>query len=142
MGTASRSFKELLDSVHKEGISLFDHDGMKVPCILVKRQTFDEIAKACYGKPLVVDSNLNILHDDQKHVFVEILLNFSRVGIAQKILLYANDNLEFFEHLSQSGIIALAPGPAEQAGSNIFMVQLPRKDALERSLELIKSYMK
>lgn len=139
----SSAFKELLDSVHKEGITLFDYNGMKVPCIFVKQEIFDGIAKACYGKPIVVDSYLNILHDDQKHVFVEILLRFSGTGVEQKILLYANESIEFFEHLAQSSMIALAPAPIGQAaGSNIFMVQLPKRDALERSLEMIRSYMR
>jgi len=136
------SFEDLLNSVHKEGITLFNYNDMKIPCIFVKHERFDEIAKACYGKPLAVDANLNILHDDQKHVFVEVLLKFSAVGLEQKVLLYANENLEFFEHLAQSGIIALAPEPIGQASTNIFMVQLPKKDAAEKALELIKSYLK
>ena len=136
------SFEDLLNSVHKEGITLFDYDGMKIPCIFVKHERFDEIAKACYGKPLAVDANLNILHDDQKHVFVEVLLKFSATGLEQKVLLYANENLEFFEHLAQSGIIALAPESIGQASTNIFMVQLPKRDAVEKALELIKSYLK
>ena len=135
----SGPFKELLDAVHKDGTGLFDYNTTKIPCIFVKQEVFDKITKACYGKPVVVDSSLNILHDDQKHVFVEIILCFSGAGIEQKILLYANESIEFFERLAGSGMIALAP--AGQAGSNIFMVQLPRLDALERSLEMIRSYM-
>ena len=136
------SFEEWLNSVHKEGITLFNYDSMKIPCIFVKHERFDEIVKACYGKPLVVDANLNILHDDQKHVFVEISLKLSDTGLEQKVLLYANENLEFFEHLAQSSIIALAPEPIGQASTNIFMVQLPKRDAVEKALELIKSYLK
>jgi len=138
----SNSFKDLLSSVHKEGTTLFNHSDMKIPCIFVKHDMFDEIVKACYGKPLVVDANLNILHDDQKHVFVEILLNFSTAGLEKKVLLYANENLEFFERLAESCIIALAPEPVGQASANIFMVQLPKRDAVEKALELIKSYLK
>jgi len=138
----SHSFEELLNLVHKEGITLFNYDGMNVPCIFVKHDRFDQIVGACYGKPLAVDANLNILHDGQKHVFVEILLKFSTAGLEQKVLLYANENLEFFEHLAQSGIIALAPEPIGQASANIFMVQLPKRDAVEKALELIKSYLK
>jgi hypothetical protein len=138
----SRSFEEMRNSVHREGTTLFDHDGMKVPCILVKQETFDSIAKACYGKPMVVDSNLNILHDDRKHVFVEIVLKFAGTAVEQRVMLYANETIEFFEHLAGSGIIAIAPAPPAQAGSNIFMVQLPRKDAIERAVEMIRSYMR
>ncbi len=131
-----------MNSVHKEGITLFDYNNMKIPCIFVKNEIFDEISKACYGKTLAVDSDLNILHDDRKHVFVEISLRFSAVELEQKVLLYANDNLDFFEHLAQSGIIAIASEPSGQASTNIFMVQLPRRDALDNALELIRSYMK
>ena len=130
-----------MNSVHKEGITLFDYNNMKIPCIFVKNEIFNEISKACYGKTLAVDSDLNILHDDRKHVFVEILLRFSAAELEQKVLLYANDNLDFFEHLAQSGIIAIASEPSGQASTNIFMVQLPRRDTLDDALELIRSYM-
>jgi hypothetical protein len=138
----SPSFEDLLNSAHKEGITLFNYNDMQIPCIFVKHDRFEEIAKACYGKPLAVDANLNILHDDQKHVFVEISLKFTAAALEQKVLLYANESLEFFEHLAQSGIIALAPKPVGQASANIFMVQLPRRDAAEKALELIKSHLR
>jgi len=135
------SFEDLLNLVHKEGFTLFNYDNTVIPCIFVKPQRFDEITKACYGKPLAVDANLNILHDDQKHVFVEMLFKFSSADLEEKILLYANENLEFFECLAESGIIALTPKSAGQASMNIFMVQLPKRDAAEKALELIKSYL-
>jgi len=138
----SPSFKDLLNSVHKEGTTIFNYNDMKIPCIFVKHERFDEITKACYGKPLAIDANLNILHDDQKHVFVQVLLRFSVAGLEQKVLLYANENLEFFECLAQSGMVALAPEPIGQVSTNIFMVQLPKRDAAEKALELIKSYLK
>ena len=131
-----------MNSVHKEGITFFDHNNMKIPCIFIKNEIFDEISKACYGKTLAVDADLNILHDDRKNVFVEILLRFSATALKQKVLLYANDNLEFFERLAQSGIIAMASEPHSQASMNIFMVQLPRRDTIDNALELIRSYMK
>lgn len=142
MEPSSHSFEELMNSVHKEGITFFDYNNMKIPCIFIKNEIFDEISKACYGKTLAVDSDLNILHDDRKNVFVEVLLRFSATGLEQKVLLYANDNLEFFERLAQSGIIAIASEPHSQASTNIFMVQLPRRDTLDDALELIRSYMK
>lgn len=142
MEPTSHSFEDLLNAVHKEGITLFDYNGTRIPCIFVKNERFDEIIKACYGKPLVVDANLNVLHDDMKHVFVEILLKFTKAGVEQKILLYANKSLEFFEHWAQSGLLALAPEATSSSSTNIFMVQLPRRDTVEDALELIKSYLK
>lgn len=131
-----------MKAVHKEGITFFDYNNMKIPCIFIKNEIFEEIAKACYGKTLAVDSDLNILHDDRKNVFVEILLRFSATGLEQKVLLYANNNLEFFERLAQSGIIAIVSEPSGQASTNIFMVQLPRRDTLDNALELIRSHIK
>ena len=54
------------------------------------------------GKPLSVDTNLNILQDGLGHVFVEMLLTFSHGGINEKILVNANENLEFFESLASN----------------------------------------
>lgn len=133
------SFEELLRRTHKEGVGLFDYNDMKIPCIFVKQRTFDEILRMCYGKPALVDANMNVLHDDKKHVFVEIMLNFKEYE--QSILLYANDTLEFFKRLAESGIIAFAPEGSQQTG-NIFMVQLPRRDALEKVLKMINLYLK
>lgn len=135
------AFEEMLNAVHKD-ITLFDQDGAKVPCIVVKPDVFEQILKSCYGKPAAIDSSLNILHDGVGHVFVEVLLQFHDAGLKQKFLLYANDSLEFFECLALSGMIALAPAPPGGSDLNIFMVQLPRKDAAEKALEMIKSYMK
>ena len=84
------SFEDLLNLAHKEGVTLFNYNNAMIPCIFVKPEIFDEITKACYGKPLAVDANLNILHDDQKHVFVEILLKFSSAGLEHRFLFYAN----------------------------------------------------
>lgn len=121
---------------------LFDYDNMKIPCLVLKGERFKEIAKAFYGKPLVVDSNLNIMHDDKKHVFVEIVLKFTSVDTEEKVLLYANENMEFFEHLAESAIIGLVPVSIEGQEARILMVQLPRRETLEDALEMIKSYLK
>lgn len=142
MKPSQYSFEELLNSAHKEGTTFFDYNDMKIPCIFLANERYDEIVKACYGRPLTVDANLNILHDDMKHVFVEIVLKFSEIGLEQKVLLYANDNLQFFEHLAERGIMAIAPQQTGQASANIFMVQLPRRETVEDALETIRSYLK
>ena len=142
MEPTDHSFEDLLNSVHKEGVTLFEYNNMKVPCILLKNERFHEIARAFYGKAHTVDSKLNILHDDKKHVFVEIVLKFSKAGIEQKILLYTNKHLEFFEYLAESAIIGLLPESGNQTEANILMVQLARKNEIEKALEIIKSYLK
>ncbi|MEE8132963.1 MAG: hypothetical protein V3T40_05250 [Nitrososphaerales archaeon] len=108
MAPSPFSLEGLLNSVHKEGISLFEYNNMNIPCVLLKNERFDDIAKAFYNNLLLVDSNLNILHDHRKNVFVEIVLKSQAVGIEQKVLLYGNRNLDFFECLAKCGIIALA----------------------------------
>ncbi len=51
--------------------------------------------------------------------------------------------VEFFEALAESGMISLAPDSQEHSGSqNLFMIQLPKKDAAERALEIIKGNLK
>jgi len=51
--------------------------------------------------------------------------------------------LEFFEGLAESGMMALAPdSPAYTNSQNVFMIQLPKKDAAERALEIIRTNAK
>jgi hypothetical protein len=51
--------------------------------------------------------------------------------------------IEFFEALAESGMMALAPSEKTYVNSeNVFMIQLPRKDAAERALAIIKSNAK
>jgi hypothetical protein len=74
---------------------------------------------------------------------VDIRLKFLDVGINENYLFYANDMLEFFEALSNTGLIALAPSLSHgSSDSNIFMIQLPKIEAAENALEIIKSNIK
>ncbi|MDQ3948601.1 MAG: hypothetical protein M3218_05690, partial [Thermoproteota archaeon] len=62
----------------------------------------------------------------------------------QNFLLYANDLVEFFEALAESGMISLAPDSQDYYSNsqNLFVIQLPKKDAAEHALEIIKANMK
>ena len=71
---------ELLNKSHKD-LSVEDFEGKKVPCIGFEGQKFDEMLNRVSGKPLSVDTNLNILQDGVGHVFVEMLM---------KILIFLN----------------------------------------------------
>jgi hypothetical protein len=65
------------------------------------------------------------------------------MGIEENYLLYANDIIEFFEVLSKTGIIGIGPTySSAQNNSNIFMIQLPKKEAAENALEIIKANVK
>jgi hypothetical protein len=67
-------------------------------------------------------------------------MKFLNIGLEQNYLLYANDKIEFFEALSDTGLIALTPDPAfHHTTSNVFMVQLPKKYAAENALQIIKT---
>ena len=136
------TFDELASRLHKEGATLADFNGKKVPCIYIDAKRYDEIMTAICGKKLAVDTLLDIFHDGQD-VFVDIRLKFLDVGLNENYLFYANDMLEFFEALSNTGLIALAPSISHgSSNSNIFMIQLPKIEAAENALEIIKSNIK
>src|SRR5574338_1029062 len=99
--------KKLMDKVHL-GITSFNYNGTQVPCVILAEKKFDDIMAKIAGKPVSVDTNLNILQDGLGHVFVEIVLTFSQGGIEEKLLLYANESLAFFESLESTAMIALS----------------------------------
>jgi hypothetical protein len=135
------TFDELTNGLHKKGAALVDFNGKKVPCIYIDAKRYDQIMTAIYGKKLAVDTFLDIFHDGQD-VFVDVRLKFLDVGINENYLFYANDMLEFFEALSNTGLIALVPSPSPSNSSNLFMIQLPKREPAENALEIIKSNIK
>jgi hypothetical protein len=135
------TFDELATRLHKEGATLIDFNGKKVPCIYVTRRRYDEIMTTIYGKKLAVDTLLDIFHDGQD-VFVDIRFSFLDVGINENYLLHANSMLEFFEALSNTGLIALAPKLSGSPSSNVFMVQLPKIEPAENAFQIIKANVK
>ena len=65
-----------------------------------------------------------------------------RYYFEQNFFLYANDMVEFFEALAESGIDFACAGSQDSANSqNVFMIQLPKRDAAEHALEIIKSQL-
>jgi hypothetical protein len=143
--TRDKSFDTLDDfikNIHKEGSALIDFNGNKVPCIYINSTRYDEIMNAIHGKKLAVDTLLNIFHNGYD-VFVDVQLKFLNIGINENYLLYANDMLDFFKALSNTGLIALAPNLSfTSSNSNIFMIQLPKKEAAENAFEIIKANIK
>jgi hypothetical protein len=95
-----------------------------------------------FGKKVAADTVLDLFYDGQD-VFVDVQIKFLDTDFEENYLLYANDMIEFFEALAESGLIALAPDMQTYTNSqNTFMIQLPKKDAAERALEIIKSNAK
>jgi len=145
LGTGSRTFGSLEDfisNLHKRGAALTDFRGAKVPTIYVDPRKYDEIMKKIYIKKVAVDTLLNIFHDG-RHVFVDIQMKFLNTDLQENFLLYANDMIEFFESLSETGLISLAPDPSSVSNSsNVFMIQLPRKEQAEKALQIIRKNAK
>ncbi|MDE1868061.1 MAG: hypothetical protein KGI08_10195, partial [Thaumarchaeota archaeon] len=117
-------------------------EGKKVPCIIMEEKRFDEIMKTIAGKPISFETNLNILQDGLGHVFVNMALNFSQGEIEEKILLYANESMEFFEALTDTSMLALSSPRSEYGRSNVFMIQLPKPERTADALEIIKKGLK
>ena len=132
---SNNELDELLKNSHKD-LSVEDFEGKNVPCIGFEGKKFDDMLNKIAGKPLSVDTNLNILQDGLGHVFVEMSLTFSEGGINEKILINANENLEFFESLAKNTMLAIA---STDHPEKIFMIQLPKPEKTNEALEIIKN---
>ena len=132
---SNNELNEFLKNSHKD-LSVEDFEGKQVPCIGFEGQKFDYMLNKVAGKPLSVDTNLNILQDGLGHVFVEMLLTFSHGGINEKILVNANEHLEFFESLAKNTMLAIA---SVNHPEKIFMIQLPKPEKTYEALEIIKN---
>jgi hypothetical protein len=134
------SLEDFQASVHKLGFSVIDYNGTNVPCLLVEDVQFENIMSKSYGKSNLIDTNLNI-YDDGHHVFVNLNINFLNDDLEFDFLLDANETIDFFRFLSSAGMLGIAPQISRNS-SNIFFVQLPKKDKAEKAFELIKSKLK
>ena len=113
---ASKEMEKLLERVYRD-IDTFDFNGQNVPRIILDDRKFDDIMSKFQGKPVSVDTNLNILQDGSGHVFVEIVLDFSYGEIHEEFLIYANESIEFFESLAKTTMFALSPPNYSEAVS-------------------------
>jgi len=121
---------------HKD-VTLFDFEGKQVPCIILDDEKFRSIMKTIAGKPVSVETNLNILQDGLGHVFVRITLTFSQGSIEEKFLIYANESVDFFEALADTAMLALSSG-SQYGSSNVFMIQLPKPERAQNALDIIR----
>ena len=135
----SKEMEQLLERTHND-IDVFDFNGKNVPRIMLPDRRFDEIMAKIYGKPVSVNTNLNILQDGSGHVFVEVSLDFSYGDIHEEFLIYANEYLEFFESLSDTTMLALSPPQHSEVNQDkTFMVQLPKPERAIDALDIIKN---
>ena len=131
--------EKLLERVYKD-IDIFDFNGQDVPRIILDDRKFDDIMSKIQGKPVSVDTNLNILQDGSGHVFVEIVLDFSYGEIHEEFLIYANESISFFESLSKTTMFALSPPNYSEVNQDkIFMVQLPKPEKAVEAIDIIKN---
>jgi len=136
---ANKELEQMLERVHKD-IDIFDFDGKNVPRIILSDRQFDNMMLKIQGKPISVDTNLNILQDGLGHVFVEITLDFSYGEIHEEFLVYANESLEFFESLANTTMLALSPPNYSEVNQDkIFMVQLPKPEKAIEAIDIIKN---
>ncbi len=136
------TLEEFKANLHKEGATLVEFSGAKVPCILLSQKKYEEMLQKAYGKKMRADTLLDIFYDG-KDVFVDVQVKFLDADFEENYLFYANDMIEFFETLAESGLISLAPDSSAYTNSqNVFIIQLPRKDAAEKALEMIKANAK
>ena len=133
---ANNELEELLSQRHKD-VTLFDFEGKQVPCIVVDGKKFDDIMKVIAGKPVSVETNLNILQDGLGHVFVRVTLQFSYGNIEEKFLIYANESVDFFEALAETSLLALSSN-SQYGSSNVFMIQLPKPERAQNALDIIR----
>ena len=135
----SKEMEKLLERVYKD-IDIFDFNGQSVPRIILTDRRFDEIMSEIEGKPISVNTNLNILQDGLGHVFVEIMLDFSHGEIHEEFLIYANESIEFFESLAKTTMFALSPPNYSEVNQDkIFMVQLPKPEKAIEAIDIIKN---
>ena len=135
----NEEMEKLLERAYKD-IDTFDFNGKNVPRIIVNDRRFDDIMSKIQGKPISVNTNLNILQDGLGHVFVEITLDFSYGDIHEEFLIYANESLEFFESLANTTMLALSPPNYSEVNQDkIFMVQLPKPDKAIEAIDIIKN---
>ena len=135
----SKEMEKLLERVYKD-IDIFDFNGQSVPRIILTDRRFDEIMSEIEGKPVSVNTNLNILQDGLGHVFVEIMLDFSHGEIHEEFLIYANESIEFFESLAKTTMFALSPPNYSEVNQDkIFMVELPKPEKAIEAIDIIKN---
>jgi hypothetical protein len=136
------TLEEFKAHLHTEGATLVEFSGSNVPCILMTSKEYEQVLYHTRERKVRVDTVLDIFYDGQD-VFVDVQVKLLGTEFDLNFLLYANDMVEFFEALAESGLISIAPDSQHHLNSqNLFMIQLPKKDAAERALEIIKANLK
>jgi len=134
----SDELKQLLDRVH-DGITTFNFDEKETPCIEIDEKKYDKMLSKVSGQSFSINTDLNILQDGLGNVFVEIKLTFSRGNITEEFLVNAKTNLNFFESLANTSMLALSSPKSNYGKDNVFMIQLPRPEKAQNALDIIQN---
>ncbi len=137
----SEELQRLLDRVH-DGVTIFDFDGAKTPCILLDESRYDDMISKAAGDSVSIMTDLNILQDGLGHVFVEVVLTFSKWNITETFLINANTDYAFFESLAKTSMLAIASPKSHYGKNNTFMIQLPRPEKAFDALDIIRKALK
>lgn len=130
---------DFIKNTHKEGYTFAEYNTIRVPVLYISHMLFEQILNFSYNKSVTVDTNINI-YDDGYNVFVDITLKFLNINKEESFLLYANESLEFFHSLATAGIFGLTS--KENKSSNVFFIQLPKKDKAEKAYDIIKDKLR
>ena len=132
----SDELKQLLDRVH-DGITTFNFDGKETPCIEIDARKYDEMLSKVAGQSFSINTDLNILQDGLGNAFVEVKLTFSKGNMSENFLVNAKTNLDFFESLAKTSMLALSSPKSNYGKDNVFMIQLPRPEKAQNALDII-----
>jgi hypothetical protein len=133
---------DLISNVHEDGFGVIEYEDKKIPCIYVQQSLYNIIIERCIGKKYVVEVLLNIFYDGH-YVFVDIQLEFIGLGIEENFLIQGNTSINFFDALNDSGLLGIIPKNNLQiSSSNIFLIQLPKKERISKAVDIIKSNLK
>ena len=136
MSDAPPDEAEKLRQMSHRGITAIGNGSSAFPCVTLDGARFNGIMDRVAGRPVSVDTNLNVRHDGRGNVFVDVSFTFSLGGISEKILVDARRHREFFELMARHSVIALSSSvPGE---SRIFMIQLPKPDRVKDALDVIR----
>jgi hypothetical protein len=136
-----RTFTNLAEfkaNLHKEGATLVEFSGTKVPCLLVRHMEYDELMHKVLDKRVRAEPVIDIFYDG-RDVFVDVQIKFEGTDFDRNYLLYANGMPEFFEALAESGLIGIAPSENPYVNSqSVFMIQLAKREGAEKALKIIR----
>lgn len=136
------TLNDLISNIHEQGFGVIEYANNKVACIYVQQPLYDTIMEKCIGKKYVVDVLLNIFYDGN-YVFVDIQLEFIDLGIEENFLVPGNTSMNFFDALNESGLLGIIPkSNGHISSSNIFLIQLPKKERISKAVDIIKSNLK